>query len=104
VEVRLASVKVSPFSGSGQLAGLVIGNPTGFKTEFAIKAGEINVEAYDGCVTLRGQLEHPGDIRRLVEATRRVEGVREVRSYLHLPGTLPPNKAEIYEREVAPRV
>ena len=67
-----------------------------------IKSGEINVEAYEGCVTLRGQLEHPGNIRRLVEAVRRVEGVREVRSYLHLPGTLPPNKAEIYAYAVGP--
>ncbi len=68
-----------------------------------IKSGEINLEAYEGCVTLRGQLEHPGDVRRLVESVRRVEGVRQVRSYLHLPGTLPPNKAEIYEQSVGPR-
>jgi len=64
-----------------------------------IKSGEVNVEAYQGAVTLRGQIEHPGDIRRLIEATRRVDGVREVRSYLHLPGTLPANKAEVYHRE-----
>ena len=64
-----------------------------------IKSGEVNVEAYQGAVTLRGQIEHPGDIRRLIEATRRVDGVREVRSYLHLPGTLPANKADVYHRE-----
>jgi len=64
-----------------------------------VKSGEVNVEAYQGAVTLRGQIEHPGDIRRLIEATRRVDGVREVRSYLHLPGTLPANKAEVYQRE-----
>ncbi|MBI5283738.1 MAG: BON domain-containing protein [Chloroflexi bacterium] len=58
-----------------------------------VHAGEIHVDAYEGCVTLRGQMsEH--DIHDLVEATKRVEGVREVRSYLHTPGTLPPNKAE----------
>jgi osmotically-inducible protein OsmY len=61
-----------------------------------IKAGEIHIDAYEGCVTLRGQLPHAEDIRYLIEATKRVEGVREVRSYLHLPGTLPPNKAESY--------
>jgi hypothetical protein len=66
--------------------------------ERAIKAGEIHIDAYEGCVTLRGQLEHEQDIRHLVDATRHVEGVREVRSYLHLPGTLPPNKAESYTR------
>lgn len=62
-----------------------------------IKAGEIRLEAYEGCVTLRGQLADIAEIQHVIEATRRVEGVREVRSYLHLPGTLPPNKAEAYE-------
>jgi osmotically-inducible protein OsmY len=59
-----------------------------------IKSGEIHVDAYEGCVTLRGQLEHPDEIRRIVVATGRIDGVVEVRSYLHLPGTPPPNKAE----------
>ncbi|MHB8377543.1 MAG: BON domain-containing protein [Dehalococcoidia bacterium] len=67
-----------------------------------VKAGAINVDAYEGTVTLRGQLEHPDEIRRLIDDTGHVEGVRRVRSYLHLPGTLAPNKAEIYELERAP--
>ena len=62
-----------------------------------VKAGEINIDAYAGCVTLRGQLERPSDIRGLVDATKRVEGVTEVRSYLHLPDEPPPNKADVYE-------
>jgi hyperosmotically inducible protein len=64
----------------------------------AIKAGEIHVDSYEGCVTLRGELEHHAEIQRLIEAVRHVDGVREVRSYLHLPGTVPPNKAESYTR------
>jgi osmotically-inducible protein OsmY len=67
-----------------------------------VHAGEIHIDAYEGEVTLRGQLQHPDAIRRLVEQTGRVEGVRRVRSYLHLPGTLAPNKAEIFELERAP--
>lgn len=67
-----------------------------------IPAGEIHVDAYEGCVTLRGQLEGDDMIRRLVSATRHIDGVREVRSYLHLPGTLPPNKAEVFEKERVP--
>lgn len=58
-----------------------------------VKAGEIHVDAYEGCVTLRGQLEQAGDIQHIVDATKRVEAVTEVRSYLHLPGELAPNKA-----------
>jgi osmotically-inducible protein OsmY len=65
-------------------------------------AGQINVDAYEGCVTLRGQLDHYEDIQRIVHRTRHVDGVREIRSYLHLPGTLPPNKAEIYLKERVP--
>lgn len=61
------------------------------------KSGEIHVDAYEGTVTLRGQVDYPGDIRRLVEATKRVDGVTRVRSYLHLPDEPPPNKAQVYE-------
>jgi hypothetical protein len=72
-----------------------------------VKAGEIHVDAYEGCVTLRGQLEHDDEIRRIVVATGRIEGVTQVRSYLHLPGTPPPNKAEAlvngHMPETAPR-
>ncbi len=64
------------------------------------KAGEIHVDAYEGCVTLRGQLEAEADIRDIIERTRRVEGVSEVRSYLHLPGTPPPNKADAWNGHV----
>jgi hypothetical protein len=63
-----------------------------------IKAGEIHLDAYEGCVTLRGQLEHPESIRRLVHDTAHIDGVREVRNFLHLPGTPPPNKAAVYSR------
>ena len=62
-----------------------------------VTAGTVNVDAYEGCVTLRGQLPSESDMRRLVAATKKVEGVTEVRSYLHLPDELPPNKAEMYE-------
>lgn len=43
VEIKLDSALLSIFSGSGTLNGLVIGNPEGFKTESALKAGEISV-------------------------------------------------------------
>jgi hypothetical protein len=47
---------------------------------------------------LRGQLGRPDEIRRLVNDTAQVDGVREVRNYLHLPGTPPPNMASVYSR------
>lgn len=65
-------------------------------------AGRVNVDAYEGCVTLRGELQSHAVIQRLIDRAGNVDGVREVRSYLHLPGTLPPNKAEVYEKERLP--
>ena len=43
-DVRLASANLSPFSGSGQLNGFVIGNPEGFKGPYALKLGSIAVK------------------------------------------------------------
>ena len=42
-DVRLASARLSPFSGSGSLNGFVIGNPEGFQGPFALKLGNIAV-------------------------------------------------------------
>jgi osmotically-inducible protein OsmY len=60
----------------------------------------VNVNAVDGVVTLRGQLEHPEEINRLIDEVRQIPGVREVESYLHLPGTIPPNKREAFNARV----
>jgi uncharacterized protein involved in outer membrane biogenesis len=43
-EVKLDSASVSPFSGSGSLKGLFVGNPEGYKTPSAIKLGSFSVE------------------------------------------------------------
>src|SRR5688572_25752639 len=42
-EMRLAKAKLSPFSGQAQLSGLFVGNPQGWKTESAIKVGDVKV-------------------------------------------------------------
>ncbi|MPZ86731.1 MAG: BON domain-containing protein [Nitriliruptorales bacterium] len=51
----------------------------------------INVDAVDGVVALRGQLDRPGQIRELRRRVEQVAGVRSVDSFLHLPGTTAPN-------------
>jgi hypothetical protein len=91
---------VLPFNGHGVVDNetLVARVRSEVLRDDHIKAGEINLDAYEGCVTLRGQLEHPDAIRRLVNETAHVDGVREVRNYLHLPGTPPPNMASVYTR------
>jgi osmotically-inducible protein OsmY len=58
------------------------------------------VEAVDGVVTLRGEIPRRAHIRELREAVAEVPGVSDVVSYLHTPGTDPPNypPAEVRHR------
>src|SRR5580765_941829 len=50
VQVRLGSAKLSPLSGQGQLTGLFVGNPEGYKALSAIKVGDIKVEVQPSSV------------------------------------------------------
>jgi osmotically-inducible protein OsmY len=48
--------------------------------------GHVDVNAESGVVYLRGQVDNADQIRALVEAAARVEGVTAVENLLHLPG------------------
>lgn len=52
--------------------------------------GQVNVNAQDGIVQLRGEVGSPKLIEELVQRTRSVQGVRDVENLLHLPGTRAP--------------
>jgi osmotically-inducible protein OsmY len=54
--------------------------------------GRLNISAREGMVELRGELDHPEEIRTVEAMVRRVPGVRRVNNLLHLPGTVAPNK------------
>lgn len=43
VTVKVASVKLEPFDGSGEIHGLEIGNPKGFKAPHALSLGEMRL-------------------------------------------------------------
>jgi len=43
VDVQLKRASLSPMSGKGQLTGLVIGNPEGYKTPSAISVGDVKM-------------------------------------------------------------
>lgn len=49
--VTLDAVDISVFSGAGALKGLTVGNPKGFKTDYAFKMGELQVALDVGSVT-----------------------------------------------------
>lgn len=52
--------------------------------------GQISINAEDGEVFLRGQVDRPELIHELEAAVRNVPGVRGVENLLHLPGTPTP--------------
>jgi osmotically-inducible protein OsmY len=54
-----------------------------------VPKGDINVNAENGVVYLRGQVERPQLIEDLEQAARKVQGVRQVENYLHVPGAQP---------------
>jgi len=43
VPVKVAAVEIKPVDGGGAIRGLEIGNPSGYKTPVALKAGEIRL-------------------------------------------------------------
>ena len=55
-----------------------------------VPKGQINVNAQDGVVQLRGEVPNPDMLKELVERTRSVQGVRDVENLLHLPGARAP--------------
>ena len=51
--------------------------------------GSVVVNARDGVVELRGEVERPEDVEALGAAAEKVAGVRDVNNLLHTPGSEP---------------
>jgi HSP20 family molecular chaperone IbpA len=67
-----------------------------------IPKGSINVNSVDGVVYLRGQVEHPEDVKRAVEETEAIPEVVRVENLLHLPGTPAPTRTDTPVRQRKP--
>jgi osmotically-inducible protein OsmY len=52
-----------------------------------VPKGQINVNAENGKVVLRGEVEKPAMIKDLEKRTKNVQGVVEVENLLHTPGS-----------------
>ena len=52
--------------------------------------GDVNVNAVDGVVYLRGEVKAPELVRELEQQARKVQGVRDVQNLLHTPGSSAP--------------
>ena len=59
-----------------------------------VPKGQININAEDGVVYLRGEVEKPDLIEELEAKARSVQGVLGVENLLHVPGEEAPAKAE----------
>ncbi len=59
-----------------------------------VPKGQINVNAEDGVVYLRGEVEKPDLIEELGAKARSVQGVLGVENLLHVPGAEAPAKPE----------
>ncbi len=58
-----------------------------------VPKGQINVNAENGKVYLRGEVGQPELIKDLEKRARKVQGVQDVENLLHLPGTEAPTKS-----------
>ncbi len=65
--VRLKEAKISITSGEGALRGLSVGNTSGFKTEYALRLGEISVSLDTATIT-----QNPVVIKKIVIASPEV--------------------------------
>jgi osmotically-inducible protein OsmY len=57
-----------------------------------VPKGQINVNAENGKIYLRGEVGKPELIEDLEQRARKVQGVQEVENLLHLPGAEAPRK------------
>jgi osmotically-inducible protein OsmY len=58
-----------------------------------IPKGQINVNAENGKIYLRGEVGKPELIKDLEKRARKVQGVQDVENLLHLPGTEAPTQS-----------
>jgi osmotically-inducible protein OsmY len=62
-----------------------------FRSE-EVPKGQINVNAENGTIVLRGEVGQPEMIKDLEQRARSVQGVQDVENLLHLPGTKAPTR------------
>ena len=88
-KVSVDAVKISPADGKGTISNLLIGNPAGFKTAYAIKVGQIDVDidvasvARDVIVIRRIAINAPDVIYEKADAMTNFDAIQKnIASYL----------------------
>jgi osmotically-inducible protein OsmY len=62
-----------------------------------VPKGQLNINVEGGIVVIRGQVDSQQTIDNIVDLVRAIPDVRDVTSYMHLPGTPAPNKESVLE-------
>ena len=57
-----------------------------------IPKDRININAEDGVIVLRGEVDAPKDVKKIERLVKKIDGVDDVNNLLHLVGTPAPNK------------
>ena len=88
-KVSVDAVKISPADGKGTISNLLIGNPAGFKTAYAIKVGQIDVDidvasvARDVIVIRRIAINAPDVIYEKADSMTNFDAIQKnIASYL----------------------
>jgi hypothetical protein len=84
-----------PYPDDATLAQKVRSELLGWGGEF--NTASILVNAENGVVVLRGQVDRPDQIDKLEKEVRRLPGVVDVENLLHIKGSAPTNKMEAVE-------
>jgi osmotically-inducible protein OsmY len=61
-----------------------------------VPKGSIVLNAEDGVIVLRGELDTQDQIDHVESLVRKVDGVLDVENLLHIKGSPPPNKADVW--------
>ena len=57
-DVHVSTVKIATTDGTGTLSGLFLGNPEGFKTDFALKAATVHIDIDTGTIAKKVVVIH----------------------------------------------
>lgn len=57
-----------------------------------IPKDRININAEDGVIVLRGEVDEPKDVKKIERLVKKIDGVEDVNNLLHLVGTPAPNQ------------
>jgi len=104
VATALAFAAPAAFADQPHDAWITTKVKMGLLTAEQVDALDINVDTFDGRVTLHGQVESEAEKQQAEQSARKVEGVREVRNLLSVVPAERRERAEVEDEELKRQV